>query len=673
MALVRICTSLGALLTHFNLWSTARMLRLSLKALTALALGALVACGGDSGTTEPPPPAIAVTVSPSSATVNAGATAQFTATVANASNNGVTWTASAGTITPNGASASWTAPGVGGSYTITAASVVEPARTASATVTVTAVGIAVAPATITIGAGDTVPLTASITNAANDAVTWTASAGAIVGTGNAVRWAAPVAGGSYTVTATSVLDPARTASATVTVTPVVVTLAASSEALFRGEGTTLTATVTGTSNVSVTWSASCGTLTGTGSTVQYAAPTTAGTCDVEATSERDPAAVGELPITVRRAFRVAALDDVDDGACTFQHCSLREAIMGANAEADSDSIILVAATTPATITLGAALPFVSTPVDIVGPGAASLVIDAAATQASLRGVLYVNGDFVASVRGVTLRGGRRAGGGGLVIDNKANVTLRDVHVQNNRSDGTPGGGVLVLREGRGTFVDVEITGNQTSGTGAPGGGLAVQAGSLVSMMGGRLADNESLATVGGGAWVFNGALVFDGTRLANNRANTTAGNLGLGGAVFADGSNTTLSLVDAVVENNSATLLGGGLVIRGGAVGSIARTTILENTAASGAGMEVGPATVTVADSDIEGNTASVRGGGVFVSGTGKYTHTGGSIRDNVAATGGEAASTCRTMPKRRSMMSPCLAIAPMAAPAAGASGPAMP
>jgi hypothetical protein len=64
----------------------------------------LVACGG--GSSSPPPPSISVSVSQTSATVQAGATADFAANVSNdPSNSGVEWsvscpTAPCGTVSP---------------------------------------------------------------------------------------------------------------------------------------------------------------------------------------------------------------------------------------------------------------------------------------------------------------------------------------------------------------------------------------------------------------------------------------------------------------------------------------------------------------------------------------------------------------------------------------------
>ncbi len=602
--------------------------------LSFLTLSSVFACGGDSGTTEPPPPPVSVTVTPATATVNAGATAQFTASVTNATNTGVTWSSSAGTITPNGTSASWTAPGAGGSYTITATSVVDAARTAFATVTVTPVSIAVTPATSTVGAGDTVSLAAAVTNATNDAVTWTASAGTIVGTGSSVRWAAPVAGGSYTVTATSVLDPTRTAAATVTVTPVTVAVTAVSSALFRGEQTALTAAVAGTSNLSVTWSTSCGTITGTGATVQFLAPSTPGTCTVRATSVRDPAKQGERALTVRNVWRVATLDDTDDGSCTLQHCTLREALAASNTAPDRDSIVIVGGAAPATITLGAALPSVTAALDLVGPGVDALIINAAGTEAARRGVLVIDGEFSASVRGVTMRGGRRLGGGGLMIDNKANVTLRDVRVTDNQSDNVPGGGVLVARAARGTFVNVEITNNRTNGASGAGAGLSLEEGTLVTLLGGRIAENVASGSVGGGVRVFNASLVLDSTSVTDNRA--TSPQLGIGGAMFVDGATATLSLVNATIQGNSAIVSAGAVSVRGGALATITGTTIRANSASSAAGLEIASSRAMLVNSDLIANTAANRAGGALVYGTGEYSQQGGSIRENIAnLTGG--------------------------------------
>jgi hypothetical protein len=67
--------------------------------------------------------------------VNAGGTAQFTATVTGATNTAVDWTATGGSITQTGL---YTAGSSAGTFTVTATSVEDPTVSASATVTIAA-------------------------------------------------------------------------------------------------------------------------------------------------------------------------------------------------------------------------------------------------------------------------------------------------------------------------------------------------------------------------------------------------------------------------------------------------------------------------------------------------------------------------------------------------------
>ena len=106
-------------------------------------------CAGASTTRTPNP--VRVTISPVSATVGAGGTQQFTATVENTNNTAVTWqvsgviggNATVGTISSSGL---YTAPAVVPNpaiVTVTAVSQADPTKSASAQVTITAViGIA---------------------------------------------------------------------------------------------------------------------------------------------------------------------------------------------------------------------------------------------------------------------------------------------------------------------------------------------------------------------------------------------------------------------------------------------------------------------------------------------------------------------------------------------------
>lgn len=122
-------------------------------ALGSATLVFLVGCGGN--TSQPPPPSqpTAVTVSPSSTTVQTGGVQQFTATVTNTSNLAVTWSLTqggtacsptCGTVSPpstaSGAPTAYTAPATAptpATVTLTATSVTDVTKSASATITVT--------------------------------------------------------------------------------------------------------------------------------------------------------------------------------------------------------------------------------------------------------------------------------------------------------------------------------------------------------------------------------------------------------------------------------------------------------------------------------------------------------------------------------------------------------
>jgi len=80
------------------------------------------------------PSPISVSISPQQVSVQAGGSVQFSATVLNAQNTSVTWTATAGTISSSGF---YTAPATAGSAQVTATSVADPTKSATAQVAIT--------------------------------------------------------------------------------------------------------------------------------------------------------------------------------------------------------------------------------------------------------------------------------------------------------------------------------------------------------------------------------------------------------------------------------------------------------------------------------------------------------------------------------------------------------
>jgi hypothetical protein len=161
-----------------------------------------------------------------------------------------------------------------------------------------AVTVAVTPTTATIGRGMTASFAATVTYAANTAVTWSvveASGGSVSTSGT---YTAPTTLGTYHVRATSVADSTKSADATVTVVAPTVSLAPSTVAIAPSGSTTFTATVSYAANTVVTWSvveAGGGSISTSGT---YTAPAALGTYHVRATSIADPTKSAEATVTV---------------------------------------------------------------------------------------------------------------------------------------------------------------------------------------------------------------------------------------------------------------------------------------------------------------------------------------------------------------------------------------
>jgi len=245
-------------------------------------------------------PAVNLSLSPTSASVQTGHTQQFTATVTGSSNTAVTWSASGGSISSSGM---YTAPSTAGSYLVKATSMADSTASASATVTVTTtpvVSVTISPPSASVLINGTQQFTATVSGSSNTAVTWSATGGSVSSSG---LYTAPSAAGTFTVKATSAADNTKSASATVSVTttPVVaISISPTSASILTNATRQFTATVTGSSNTAVTWSATGGSVSGSG---LYTAPNTTGTFTVKATSAADNTKSASASVTVSAAVQ----------------------------------------------------------------------------------------------------------------------------------------------------------------------------------------------------------------------------------------------------------------------------------------------------------------------------------------------------------------------------------
>lgn len=299
--------------------------------------------------------------------------------------------------------------------------------------------------------------------------------------------------------------------------------------------------------------------------------------------------------------------------------SLRQAILDANAAPGSDVITITAT---GTVQLQSALPTITDPVNLQGPGASLFRVDgqdlyrvfdivgATATLANLtvqRGNVLgasEDGGGIRSNRALTLTtihvlSNTAAGdGGGVYVS--GDLTLTDGILQNNRSTGGVGGALRSIGA-------VAVTGTQFLDNVSQGDGGAMHALVSATLTEVVFENNRCLAAScdGGALYAFSRADISSADVISN-----TAGDQG--GGVAAAGS---VVVTDTVLQDNlTVSGVGGGLFVQG--IAEINDTLFLSNTAHSNGGGLYALAAVTLTNSLIQGNQSTLgRGGGLAAAG----------------------------------------------------------
>lgn len=275
-----------------------------------------------------------ITNQPVSQTVSTGLIATFSVTAAGSSPLNYQWRKN-GTAISGATSASYTTPTAtisdsGSLFTVVVSNSAGSVTSNRATLMVntTPVAITVTPNAARVVEGSTQQFAGNVSGASNIAVTWSISGsgctGAACGTistnGQYFAPATLPSPATITVKATSVADPTKSASASVTVAAAVAVLLSISptSASVPTVGTQLfNASVTGTSNTALSWSlsgagcsgSSCGTISTSGSSAVFLAPSTAhspASVKVVATSVADPTKSASASITIVAAVAAAA-------------------------------------------------------------------------------------------------------------------------------------------------------------------------------------------------------------------------------------------------------------------------------------------------------------------------------------------------------------------------------
>jgi hypothetical protein len=249
-------------------------------------------------------------------------------------------------------------------------------------------------------------------------------------------------------------------------------------------------------------------------------------------------------------------------------------------------------------------------VNIVGPGANLLTIQAQANANNPFRVFQINVGDTTTISGLTITGGYLRGlTDGAGIENFGKLTLdNDVVTKNQTTD--DGGGID--NEINSTLI-VENTSITSNTAGSTGGGIENDNGTLSCYN--TLISNNTSNGIGGGGLANQGsaakAFLLDNTVVSENKAPK-----GDGGGIYNAGQ-AFLSM-----ENTSGTTFG---------------ASINGNSAEQGGGIYVLSGTVHIwAGIDIYKNQAIMDGGGVYVSGVagGIVTISEGWIANNSALTG---------------------------------------
>jgi CSLREA domain-containing protein len=283
-----------------------------------------------------------------------------------------------------------------------------------------------------------------------------------------------------------------------------------------------------------------------------------------------------------RTYTVNTRTDPKPNGCTADDCTLREAVIAANAHKGADTIVLPSTkryvlglqSTAENKAANGDLDVTSGPLTIVHRGRGTATIDAKKKD--------------------------------RIFDIKASVTLdtlRLVGGYSNKTDGGGDGGAILVRRGSLTVLRSGIAGNRAPWVGGNGGGIDSDSSGLVKLVDSYVSSNDSGGSGGGleaspkgrmliqrsivignkaaqagGVMVFGPPVRIVDSTVAENLASAGPGVEGDGGGIFV-GNKGRLELTNSTVANNGAYTSGGGIFSDAGSQASISYSTIVRNRA----------------------------------------------------------------------------------------------
>lgn len=349
------------------------------------------------------------------------------------------------------------------------------------------------------------------------------------------------------------------------------------------------------------------------------------------------------PIADAATFAVTRFDDPAPSGCAVNDCSLREAVIAANATSALDTIQLGSGTYSLTRGCATDTPScndldVTRPLKIIGQGATATIIvnavpwfappwqpPAQADRLHTR-VIDVSTSAITLER-LALRSGTLQGTaaspaiGGCLRATSDTVTLADVHVSQCSAGSSGIGGGVALSGGTATLSRVRIADNASG----EGGGIYASA---VRISGSDVEVSDNAASLyGGGARIVGGDFKLGGgSRIVRNSAGQGGGLLVTPALTTIVGGTAATTADRLALEDNSSVDDGGGIAAAGiGVFGNsppltIRNLVLRRNLAAgNGGGMHVsmqssgGADPVVISDAEFYANEAGGSGGGLHL------------------------------------------------------------
>jgi CSLREA domain-containing protein len=334
--------------------------------------------------------------------------------------------------------------------------------------------------------------------------------------------------------------------------------------------------------------------------------------------------------SIAATFAVTTTADGNHGTCAAALCSLRDAVIAANANPGADVITLPAGIY--TLTLGGSNENAAATGDldiagnltINGAGAATTIVDGDGVDRVfeiMSGTVVFNdftirngstiavdddGGGIANHDTLTLNrcvvsGNSASDGGGILTE--VELTINQSTISGNSAPDGSGGGIY--NSGALTITDSTISGNTVNPDGY-GGGIE-SLGTTVMIATSTISGNSAYDA--GGLDLFDELVTILGSTIADNSAEDE------GGGIFNGASALTLS--KSTISGNTAGYSGGGIECCGSST-TITNSTVSGNTAPSGGGgleVQIGEGDVaTILDSTIANNTSGIAGGGILAS-----------------------------------------------------------